>query len=127
MKLFISLLFFLSVCFPASAQEYLEQPICFTVKNNAPYSVYGDVATAPDKAEDGSQITHEATFSLKEGESVPMCTKGPVFPGNKVRVTLRTLIPVFECLSTIYPGATIKIQGMRDEENYRTKTWAECL
>ena len=91
MKRVISLLFLICFANPVFAQEYLEQPICFTIKNNAPYSVYGDIATAPDKDADGDRATHEATFRLKENESVPMCTSGPLYAGNKVRVTLRTL------------------------------------
>ena len=111
-------------------EPYLvDQQICFKVRNTAPYGVYGDVATARmPRPEDGQEVTHTATFRLKEGEETPMCTTGPFFPGQKLRITLRTLVPIFECKTTIIPNGTILIRGQRGESDYEgTKTWVECL
>lgn len=133
MRCFISLLFLCFFSIPSLAQEYLDQPICFKLVNNAPYGVYGDVKTAPDtyKGEQPNitsrKISHTATFRLKEGENMPVCTTGPLFAGNKVLITLRTLVPIFECKSAIYHGAEIKIQGSRKKDGFGTETWVECL
>ncbi|MCB9963766.1 MAG: hypothetical protein H6855_01510 [Rhodospirillales bacterium] len=122
---------FVSVLAPLSAHAekptYLPQPICFTIINHAPYSVYGDAATAEDVAEDGTPITHTATFRLKENEREPVCTTGPLFEGNRIRITLRTLFPIFECKTMIYPGAEINIQGALNKDGLGSKTWVECL
>jgi hypothetical protein len=112
---------------PTLAQEYLPHPICFTLMNDAPYSVYGEVKTDKDKAEDGTPITHTATFRLQEGETEPVCTTGPFFEGNRIRITLRTLFPIFECKTMIYQGAEIRIQGRHKKEGIGTETWVECL
>ena len=111
-------------------EPYLvKEQICFKLRNTAPYGVIGDVATARmPRPEDGQEVTHTANFRLKEGEEIPMCTTGPFFPGQKLRITLRTLVPIFECKTTIIPNGTILIRGQRGESEYEgTKTWIECL
>lgn len=132
---FISLLFLCFLPFSAFSQEYLEQPICFTLVNQAPYTVIGEVSTDEDTykgdestySDNGNKIHHTASFRMKEDEVFDICTTGPLYPGSKVRLTLRTLVPIFECLTTIYPGARIQIRGDYIEDEFRTKTWAECL
>ncbi len=114
---------------PAAAQEILEQPICFTIINKAPYGVLGDVKTAQDHTDAGrgEAVTYTATFKLKEGETNDVCTTGPLLEGNRVRITLRTLVPIFECKTMIYQGAQIVIRGRYNKAEYKTETWAECL
>jgi hypothetical protein len=132
MKLFLIIVCLLIPSSLACAQTYLDQPLCFTVKNNAPYGVYGEIQTAADTYSGKQDVTskdvrHTATFRLAPQESVPMCTTGPLYEGGKVRLVLRTLLPVFECQSAIYHGAEILIQGRENKDGIGTKTWAECL
>jgi hypothetical protein len=117
--------------YPAHAQpvgdSYISNsPVCFKVKNTAPYTVFGEVSTAGFIREDGQQITHEATFRLKENEETPMCSTGPFFEGGKLRLTLRTLVPLFECKTVIYEGMELIIRGKLGDGTTSTKTWAEC-
>lgn len=130
------LVLFVALFFPtlAAAQEYLDDPICFTLVNQAPYMVIGDVSTDEDTYKGdiatygGEQkIHHTATFRMKQDETFDICTTGPLYEGNKVRLVLRTFVPVFECMTSIYPGALINIRGNYIEEEFRTETWAECL
>lgn len=109
----------------AHGQTYLPEPVCFKLINHAPYSVRGHVSTAPDKTDAGIKAPHRSNFSLKENDSIPVCTTGPLFDGEQIRLTLSTLFPVFECKTRIWPGAEIIIQGQRKEEG-GTETWVEC-
>ena len=132
MRVFLYVLVVFVSSFPVNAQEHLDQPICFTIKNNASYTVYGEVRTAQDvysgnQGFEGAKIHHSATFRLEPKDDMPVCTTGPLYPGNKVRLILRTLFPVFECLSAIYPGAEIVINGRRRNDDTGVETWAECL
>jgi|MDSW01.2.fsa_nt_gb hypothetical protein len=120
----------------AYAQDVRSEPgafltdrnVCFEVENTAPYTVFGNVATAKiTDPETGQIITHTATFRLAPGEKEPMCSNGPFFEGQKLRFTLRTLVPVFECKTAVYPGSSIIIRGERGSKDYEgTKTWIDC-
>jgi hypothetical protein len=73
---------------------------CFQIRNHAPYTVYGHAATADD---------HRANFHLKTGEGVEVCVTGPYYPGGKIEVTTKTLIPTFSCLTV--PEGVVTIEG----------------
>ena len=132
---FLSLLFLCFYAPFAMAQEYLDQAICFTLVNQAPYMVIGDVSTDEDTykgdiatySDTPQKIHHTASFRMAQDETFDICTTGPLYEGGKVRLTLRTFVPVFECLTNIYAGARINIRGKYIQDEFRTETWAECL
>ena len=120
---------------PAQAQEVTEQPICFTIRNEAPYKVYGQMASNYYFTPDGTKARHTGTFRLEaagtlhKDKGYPMdvtefCSTGPFYPNRQMELTLRTLIPIFVCKTSIELGEIV-IHGII-KENGTGKTWAEC-
>ncbi len=129
----LSLLLF--VAFPAKAQEIVDDPICFTVKNEAPYKVYGNFVTDYYTTPEGTRARHRSNFRLDEAGAVDpekgypldraeFCSYGPFFPGYKLELVLRTLVPIFSCKTSVNMGEIV-IKGERLPEG-GTKTWAIC-
>ncbi len=118
----------------APAQEILSEPVCFMLRNEAPYKVYGNFATDYYTATDGTKARHRSNFRLDEPGSVDeqgypadraeFCSYGPFYPDRKLEIVLRTLVPVFSCKTKIDQGEIV-IKGFRKPEG-GAKTWAEC-
>ena len=122
--------------FESSAQEIVQEPICFTVVNQAPYKVYGNFGTDYYTAEDGTKARHRSNFRLDEAgskdpekgfplDSAEFCSYGPFYEGRKLDLVLRTLVPIFSCKTKIDQGPII-ITGVRKPEG-GTDTKAACL
>lgn len=120
-----------------SAQEILNEPICFIVRNTAPHKVYGNFVTDYYTAEDGTQARHRSNFRLDEAgakdpekgyplDVAEFCSYGPFFPERKLELILRTLIPVFSCKTSVEKGE-ILIKSERLPDDSGNKIWAECL
>ncbi|PCJ03178.1 MAG: hypothetical protein COB14_00140 [Alphaproteobacteria bacterium] len=120
---------------PTIAQEITSQPICFTIRNEAPYRVYGDVTTNYYTTPDGTKARHTGTFRLQKAgtrhktEGHPLdisefCSSGPFYPGRQLEITLRTFVPVFSCKTSIEAGEIV-IKGQRKKEG-GVRTWAVC-
>lgn len=133
--LFFLLLGIFLTPYQVSAQDVSPSPICFTIRNEAPYKIYGQVATNYYTTADGTRARHTATFSLeKPGTTNPktknlqdrreFCSTGPFYPNRQLEITLRTLIPIFSCKTSIEMGELV-IQGVRQEDG-STKTWITC-
>jgi len=127
---------------PLSAQaqvpdgEIVSEPICFIVKNEAPYRVNGSFVTTYYTTESGSRLRHKSNFRLEpagavhETEGYPLdmaefCSYGPFYESRKLEFVIRTLIPIFSCITSIDQGMIV-IKGHRKPEG-GTKTWAECF
>lgn len=133
--LYPAFLIFLFYAAPAIAQEITPQPICFTIRNEAPYKVYGEVSTNYATSSDGTKARHTGTFRLEkpgtrhktEGHPLDVsefCSSGPFYPGRQLELTLRTLVPIFSCKTSVGVGEIV-IKGYRKKEG-GTKTWAVC-
>lgn len=132
MRLIIAILVFL----PSSvfALDISDAPICFVIKNEAPYMVYGDISTNYQENENGTKVRHTATFRLQKlgtnnDDGFPLdeteiCSQGPFYPGRQLELTIRTLIPIFSCKTNIEIGEII-IKGKINDDG-TTKTWAVC-
>ncbi len=119
----------------ARAQEIVNEPICFILRNEAPYKVYGSFSTDYYTRADGVRARHRSNFRLEEAgttdekEGYPLdaaefCSYGPFYPDRKLDLTLRTLVPIFSCKTRIDQGDII-IQGHRKPEG-GTETKALC-
>ncbi|MGB4108207.1 MAG: hypothetical protein WBK55_10500 [Alphaproteobacteria bacterium] len=127
------ILFFLVA--PVQAQEIVSEPICFGVRNEAPYKIYGNFGTDYYVAENGTKARHRSNFRLDEPGSVDeegypsdraeFCSYGPFYPDRKLEIVLRTLVPIFSCMTRIDQGEIV-IKGHRKPEG-GTDTWAECF
>ena len=111
--------------FTANAQEITPQPICFNVINEAPYNVTGSIVTNYYTRPDGIRARHRSNFRLnaagtKHEEGYPIdraefCAAGPFYPDRKLEFVIRTLVPIFSCITKIDQGPIV-IKGYRDEE-----------
>ena len=118
----------------APAQDIVQEPICFVVKNEAPYKVYGNFGTDYYTTPEGTKARHRSNFRLEEAgavhaEGYPLdaaefCSYGPFYPDRKLDLVLRTLVPIFSCRTRIDQGVIV-IKGHRKPEG-GTETWAEC-
>lgn len=143
MRLFSLLIavFVLGIAGSAQAQslndplDVVSEPICFKVRNTAPYKVYGSFITNYYTTETGSNARHRSNFRLDEPGSVDentkepsdqseFCTYGPFLPDRKLELVLRTLVPIFSCKTKIDQGEIV-IKGYRKPEG-GTDTYAEC-
>lgn len=138
MKKYIPILGILFSSIPLAsslAQEITPLPICFTIRNEAPYKVYGQMATDYYTTPDGTKARHTGTFRLEAKDTMhpdgypldasEFCSSGPFYPGRQMELTLRTLIPIFSCKTNIELGE-IKIHGKINKDG-STKTWATCF
>jgi hypothetical protein len=121
----------------ARAQEILNDPVCFTVRNTANHKVYGNFVTDYYTAEDGTQARHRSNFRLDEAgakdpekgfplDVAEFCSYGPFFEGRQLELVIRTLIPVFTCKTSVEKGEII-IKSERLPDDSGNKIWAECL
>jgi hypothetical protein len=119
----------------AQAQELVAEPLCFLVVNEAPYSVYGSFNTDFYTGPDGAKARHKSNFHLEKAGSIDrekgypvdraeFCSYGPFYPGRKLDLVIRTLIPIFDCRTSIDQGPIV-IKGHRKPEG-GTETWAAC-
>ncbi len=123
--------------FPCSAyaQDITSTPICFSIRNEAPYKVYGDVSTDYYTRPDGTKTRHVGTFRLeKEGsesedgqtltDRTRVCSQGPFYPGKQLEITIRTLLPIFSCKTSVELGEIVIKGEIKDDGSSRT--WAVC-
>jgi len=109
---------------PAGAQTGItSSPICSTLYNDAPYTVYGTVLTDAVPTADGQEINHRQVFKLSPGGRSQFCSTGPFYPGGRLEIQLRTLFPIFDCKTKI--DREVVIRG-RYEDDDTTKTWIDC-
>ena len=118
----------------ADAQVYLDSPQCFNIVNEASYSVYGEISTDKHILPSGAEEEHKYAFKLSASQTLnekgyptfkrQFCAKGPFYNGLKLRLKLRTLIPIFECMTAVNKGDII----IRSEEQQdgTAKTYAIC-
>lgn len=109
---------------PRALGEVTPQPICFNLRSDAPYTVYGTLVTNGYIDADGNQARHRSNFRLQQGDVRQVCTSGPFYDGRKLDLQLRSLFPLFDCRTAV--TGDIRIHGRRKPEG-GTETWADCL
>ncbi len=118
------------------AQEIISDPLCFMVRNEAPYKAYGSFVTNYFTNSDGIRARHRSNFRLEKAGAIDkktgypadraeFCTYGPFYPERKLELVLRTLVPIFSCITRIDQGELV-IKGQRKPKG-GTKTWVECF
>lgn len=119
----------------ASAQDIVSDPICFQVRNDANFMVYGHIGTDYFLHPNGEKARHRSNFRLDaagsfdeegyESDRAEFCSYGPFYPDRKLYFTLRTLFPVFSCKTRIDQGPIV-IKGQRRADDSGVEMWAEC-
>jgi hypothetical protein len=96
---------------------------CGTLVNSAGQLVMGVVKTESFMFQK-QIIRHEKNFSLEDGETVEVCSTGPFFPGYKVELTIRTIMPLFTCQTRL--SGNIYLRKKWDDENDVFVLYADC-
>lgn len=121
---------------PNAGLDVVSEPICFFLINEAPYKVYGSFNTDWYTDAGGQKRRHRTNFRLgakgevheREGyptDKAEFCSYGPFYPGRKLELTLRTLVPIFACQTRIDQGPLI-VSGHRKPEG-GTETSVACF
>src|SRR5262245_41115502 len=117
------------------AQDIVSEPLCFVVRNEAPYKIYGNFGTDYYTTPEGKKARHRSNFRLDEpgakdeqgnpADRAEFCSYGPFYPDRKLELVLRTLVPIFSCMTRIDQGEIV-IKGYKKPEG-GTNTYAECF
>jgi hypothetical protein len=102
--LFLVALFFLVMIGPSSAQdrgEITTKPICGTIVNKAGQSVMLTIDTKAQRIESGDMVRHSENFKLLDEEEREICARGPFYEGQRLELTIRSLVPLFTCQTKI--------------------------
>jgi len=79
----------------------LPRPVCGVLVNKSDVTIQGSVATKPQMMPDGQTKTHTINFRLTADERTQICAQGPFYTGQRVTLTIRSLVPLFECQTRI--------------------------
>lgn len=135
--LFLSLLITFTVMAEAYAQQpdISSEPICFQVRNAQDFRMLGSIGTDYYTTPQGIQARHRSNFRLeaagsKDEEGFPtdraeFCSYGPFYPGRKLELTIRTLFPVFSCMTRLDQGEIV-LQAERNENDNGYNYFADC-
>lgn len=121
MKIILSFLLLLCAIPYAHAGDVTPFKECATIRNAANQQVTGVIKTDSFKFKE--QIRrHEKNFVLQDGETVEVCSTGPFYPGYKVELTLRTIMPLFTCKTRLSGDIVLR----RKEVDNFTALYADC-
>lgn len=103
--------------------EIISRPICSWLTNRSDQTIIGTLATASQKIASGDVVRHRENFRLGSGERKQFCAAGPFYEGQRLELTLKTLIPLFSCKTKI--DQEIFLDAKEDENGFR-KLSATC-
>ena len=81
--------------------EILSKPICSWLTNRSAQTIMGFMATASQKVASGDVVKHRENFRLDAGQRKQFCAAGPFYEGQRLELTIRTIIPLFSCKTKI--------------------------
>ncbi len=81
--------------------EITAAPICTDLTNRSAQTIIGTITTASQTIDTGDVVKHRSNFRLDAGAKQKICAAGPFFEGRRVALVLRTVIPLFECKTTL--------------------------
>jgi hypothetical protein len=123
--IFLALLLFMTLALPHAGWAADVTPFkeCATLVNSANQQVMGVIKTESYMFK-GQVLRHEKNFNLQDGETVAVCSTGPFFPGYKVELTIRTIMPLFNCQTRL--SGNIYLRSKWDDENGVQILYADC-
>jgi len=123
MKFLIALFMIALGCLshPTLAADVTPFEECATLRNAANQQVMGVIKTDAFKYK-GQIVRHESTFDLQDGETVEICSTGPFFPGYKVELTIKTIMPLFTCQTRLSGEIVLR----RTEQDGFNVLYADC-
>ena len=106
---------------PARAADVTPFKECATLRNAANQQVMGVIKTESFMYK-GHEVRHEKNFDLQDGETVEVCSTGPFFPGYKVELTIRTIMPLFSCNTRLSGEIVLRSK----DQDGTTILYADC-
>lgn len=94
----------------ARAQLLSETPLCVKLINATGNEALGHVETAEYYDADGNLSWHRSAFRIAKDAEQDVCSTGPFFDGYRLRVVVKTLIPLYSCLTEMNKTITISYQ-----------------
>lgn len=101
-----------------------KDPQCATLVNTADVRIYGTVRSDYYTDEAGVKRRHEVQFRLEPKGDQQICSTGPFYAGYTVALSLRTLMPVFQCKTRLAGKIYLHADKQPDES---TKLYADCV
>ena len=136
--LLAALLVFVSFAFEAKAEkpDIVSDPICFQVRNSMDFTMLGAFGTDYYTTPQGTKARHRSNFRLEASGSVDeegypsdraeFCSYGPFYPDRKLELTIRTLFPVFSCMTRIDQGEIV-LRADRNASDSGYNYYADCF
>lgn len=81
--------------------EVTRQPICANLINRSVVNIQGSIALMPQVLPDGTPQQYSDIFKLSPNEKKEICASGPFYEGRRIELTIRTLIPLFSCKTSL--------------------------
>lgn len=97
--------------------EVVHQPICSKLVNRSGVTIQGTVMTQKQVLKNGQEQQFSDNFKLSPNQFREICSSGPFFQGRKIDLTIRTLIPLFNCKTQL--GRTIYLDMEEDSEGIK--------
>lgn len=111
------------IALPARAQVFSDAPLCLKIHNTIDHEVLGHIETAEYYDDAGKLSWHRSNFRIKEDETKEVCSTGPFFDGYKLRIVIKTLMPLYSCKTEMNRTVTLSNQT---DENGITLPVADC-
>jgi hypothetical protein len=102
----------------ARAQVFSDQPLCLVVYNSTDREVVGHVETDAFYDVTGKLSWHRQNFRLDVQKEERVCSTGPFFKGYKLRVVIKTIMPLYSCKTDM--NRKITISRKIDETGFNT-------
>lgn len=107
----------------ANAQTFSDQPLCVNVFNSADHEILASLQTDQFTDAKGDISYHDFVFRLQPAEKRDVCSTGPFFEGQQLRLVLKTSFPVYSC--KINMNRDVVIESHLDNDGTKVIT-ADC-
>lgn len=81
--------------------EVTVNPVCGMIVNRSGQTVMLTIDTQPQRVRSGDMVRHSENLKLAEGEKREICARGPFYEGQRLELTIRSLVPLFHCRTKI--------------------------
>jgi len=102
---------------PQQAGEITSKALCTYITNRSDQTIMGTIETMDQRIASGDMVSHSDNFKLEAGKRRHFCASGPFFEGQRLKLILRTIIPLFECKTKIdkeiFLDATLDANGIK--------------
>ncbi len=84
-----------------AAGEITSAPVCADLINRSTVTIQGTLSLMPQTLPDGTLQHYSDNFKLSPNEKKEVCATGPFYEGRRLELTIRTLMPLFSCKTSL--------------------------